>query len=36
MSPNFGGTGGWVIYIIVMGIIAINIIDMGRTKGRHK
>lgn len=28
--------GGWIIFLILMGIIAINIIDMGRKKGRHE
>jgi hypothetical protein len=28
--------GGWIIFAILMGVIAINIIDMGRKKGRHE
>ena len=36
LSPNFGEAGGWIIFFILMGIIAINMIDMGRVKGRHE
>jgi hypothetical protein len=36
VSTNFSEVGGWIIYIILMGIIAINIIDIGREKGRHE
>jgi hypothetical protein len=28
--------GGWVVFGILMGVITINIIDMGRAKDKHE